>query len=236
MGANLKSPKADRAVETLERRMAGIGMSIAAEPDWSAEIESTLFDASVAGMDEGDLRLLSLLTTWFGVHHARVNADRLVRLVLGTESRRVRAYWAAVARWRSKDRRFARLSQGYRGPPLDLLPVGTEFQIQRRGEDERFVGSPLRVPAGSLRDRASDVLSPEVMVRRHAGYRNRVRIGSTYRADVWTVLEREPELSTTAVARRAHCSYAAAWQATQDFRLIEESGHRSILATDIGRR
>ncbi len=198
-------------------------MGIAAEPAWDAEIEGTLLDASIDGMEEGDLRVLSLLTTWFGIHHTRVNADLLIRLVLGAYSKRVRAYWSAMARWRSKDRRFARLSQAFRGPRLDLLPVGTEFQVQRRGEDERFIGSPLRVPGGSLRDRASDVLTPEMMVQRHAGYRNRVRIGPTYRADVWTVLEKEPWLSASAAARRAHCSYAAAWQVTHDFRLIERS-------------
>ena len=35
---------------------------------------------------------------------------------------------------------------------------GTEFQIKRRGEDERFLGSKLRVPKGTLRDRLEDVL------------------------------------------------------------------------------
>jgi hypothetical protein len=120
-------------------------------------------------MDDGDLRVLSVLTTWLGVHAAHVNADRLVRCVSDHASSRVRAYWAAVARWLGKDRRFARLAKLHDGPPIDLLPVGTEFQIARRGEDERFTGSVLRVPAGSLRDRDADVLSPESMVRLPGG-------------------------------------------------------------------
>ena len=57
----------------------------------------------------------------------------------------------------------------------------------------------------------------------HAGYRNRVRMGPTWRADVWTVLERAPELSVAEVARRAGCSFAAAWQVVQDFTLLRES-------------
>ena len=207
----------------LTRDMVGIGMNFAAEPNVEAPIEETLVHASSLGMDDGDLRVLSVLTTWLGVHAGHVNADRLVRCVSDHASSRVHAYWAAVARWLGRDRRFARLAKLHDGPPIDLLPVGTEFQIARRGEDERFTGSVLRVPAGSLRDRDADVLSPESLVRRHAGYRNRVRMGPTWRADVWTVLERAPELSVAEAARRAGCSFAAAWQVVQDFTLLHAS-------------
>lgn len=209
--------------DALTRDMVGIGMNFAAAPNVEAPIEETLVHASSLGMDDGDLRVLSVLTTWLGVHAAHVNADRLVRCVSDHASSRVHAYWAAVARWLGKDRRFARLAKLHGGPPIDLLPVGTEFQIVRRDEDERFAGSALRVPAGSLRDRDADVLSPESLVRLHAGYRNRVRMGPTWRADVWTVLERAPELSVAEVARRAGCSFAAAWQVVQDFTLLRES-------------
>jgi hypothetical protein len=206
------------------RDMAGVGMNFAAEPNPDAPIEETLLHASSLGMDDGDLRVLSVLTTWLGVHSAHVNADRLVRCVSEHPSARVRAYWAAVAHWLRKDRRFARLVKLYRGPTLDLLPIGTEFQLARRGEDERFAGSVLRVPAGTLRDRAADVLSPEALVRRHAGYRNRVRMGPAWRADVWTVLESTPDLSVAEVARRAGTSFATAWQVVQDFALLRASG------------
>ena len=153
-------------------------------------------------------------------------ADRLVRCVSEHGSGRVHAYWAAVARWLSKDRRFARLAKHHDGPPVDLLSVGTDFQIARRGEDERLAGSPLRGPAGILRDRDADVLSPKVLVRRHAGYRNRVLIGPTWRADVWTVLGEEPDVSVAEAARRAGCSFATAWQVVQDFRVLRNAPPR----------
>lgn len=210
--------------EELTARMVGIGMNFAADPRVGADIESTLVHASEVGMGGGDLRVLSLLTTWIGAHHPRVNADRLVRLVAAHPLERVRAYWSAVSTWLGTDRRFARLASAYRGAPVDLLPVGTAFQLARRGEDERFAGSKLRVPKGTLRDRAEDVLSPEALVRSHAGYRNRVLLGPTWRADVWTVLEQDPELTIAEVARRASCSFATAWQAARDFRLLQRSG------------
>lgn len=220
MAFKARSPEPMPSHDVLTARMVGIGLNFAAEPEVDADIESTLVFASVSGMEEDSLRTLSVLTTWLGIHHGHINADRLIRLVSEQLSERVRAYWAGVAKWLHKDRRFARLEGFYDGPPIELLPVGTEFQIQRRGEDERFVGSKLRVPSGTLRDRAADVLTPDVLVRRHAGYRNRVLMGPSFRADVWTVLEKSPGLSVADVARRAACSFATAWQTVQDFKLL----------------
>jgi len=197
--------------------------AVDAETEVDADIESTLVFASISGMDQDSLRTLSVLTTWLGVHHTHVNADRLIRLVGAQTSDRVCAYWAAVAHWLKKDRRFARLEGFYDGPLVELLEVGTELQIQRRGEDERFAGSKLRVPSGTLRDRAADVLAPDVLVRRHAGYRNRVLMGPSFRADVWTVLEKSPGLSVADVARQAACSFATAWQAVQDWKLLRSA-------------
>ena len=183
--------------------------------------------ASALGMDEGDLRVLAVLTTWLGVHHTHVNADRLVRLVGAHPSERVRAYWSAVATWLGNNRRFARLIVAYAGAPVELLLTGTEFQIKRRGEDERFTGSILRVPRGTLRDREEDVLPPEVLLRRHAGYRNRVLMVPSVRADVWTALEHAPDLSVADVARKASCSFATAWQVAEDHRLLRAAGLKS---------
>jgi len=205
---------------SLTRDMTGIGMNFAAESNPEAPIEATLVHASAVGMGEYDLRVLSILTTWLSVHHARINADRLVRSVSAHGSERVHAYWAGVAQWLKKDRRFARLSNANSGGRVDVLPVGTEFQLARHGEDPRFVDSPLRVPAGTLRDRDADVLPANVLVQRHAGFRNRVMFGPTWRADVWTVLEHDDELSVAETARRAGCSFATAWQVVRDFRVL----------------
>ncbi len=213
----------------LTSRMAGMGMNFAATPAGGADLEATLIEASLVGMEEGDLRVLSVLTTWFGVHHTYVNADRLVRLVRELSSARARAYWAALGAWQAKDRRFARLVQVGEAQPIDLLPVGSPFQLARRGEDPRFQGTPLRVPAGTLRDRLADVLSPQELAAIHPTYRNRVLMGPTWRADAWTVLEQEPELSVSEVARRVGCSFATAWQVARDARLWRASSGNAAL-------
>ena len=71
---------------------------------------------------------------------------------------------------------------------VDLFP-GTDFQIKRRGgEHPWFAGTCLRVPAGTLRDRESDVATPEELASLHPVYRERVVQGPSYRADMWAAL------------------------------------------------
>jgi hypothetical protein len=200
--------------------MISVGMNFAGHASTNALIEETLVHASRSGMEDDDLRVLAVLTSWMAQHHAHVNVDRLVRSISADPSPRVRAYWAAVAEWLQKDRRFSRVAKLYTGSVIDLLAVGTDFQLSRRGEDPRFSGSVLRVPQGTLRDREADVVPPAEMVKRHAGYRNRVRFGPGWRADVWTVLEQNSGLSVAEVARRVGCAFATAWEVAQDYELL----------------
>ena len=203
--------------DSLTSAMIGIGMNFAGNADAQANIEDTLLFASVAAMEGDDLRTLAVLVTWFGVHEPWVNADRLIKLVDTRRSRRVRALWSALARWQGRDRRFVRLIGLYRGPAMDLLAVGTDFQIRRHGEDPRFEGSALRVPANVLRDRNADVLAPAELARRNPAFRYRVMMGPSYRADMWATLEAEPQLSAAELARRTYGSFATAWNVRKAF-------------------
>jgi hypothetical protein len=200
--------------------MVGIGMLFAANGSEEPSIENTIVAASIEGMERDDLRVLSVLTTWIGIHHPRINADRLLRALKGHESTRVRAYWAAIGTWLGKDRRLARLTDLYQGRRIDLLRSGTDFHLRRRGEDERFRGTCLRVPAGVLRDRSADVLSPAELAGRHETYRFRVLMGPSYRADMWAALERDPDLTAAQLARTAYGSFATAWKVKRDWALL----------------
>ena len=178
--------------DALTSAMVGIGMAFAAPaPPKEPNIEDTLLFASIEAMEHHDLRVLAVLVTWFGVHAPYVNADRLTKIVAAQKSTRVRALWSALARWQGKDRRFARLAKVHRVERVDVLPTGTVFQVKRHGEDPRFAGSALRVPANVLRDREADVLPPRELARRHRAYRARVMIGPTYRADMWAALDED---------------------------------------------
>ncbi|HOX46210.1 MAG TPA: hypothetical protein PK668_21580 [Myxococcota bacterium] len=206
--------------DDLTRSLAGIGMAFAAAPSPDPNVEDTLLAASVEGMERDDLRVLAVLLQWLEVYQAWIHADRLIRAVSAAESPRVKAFWAAIGRWLGKDRRFARLQKVYRGPRLDLLRQGTAFQVRRRGEDPRFEGTPLRVPAGILRQRASDVHAPEDLVKRQPWLRFRILMGPSYRADMWAALTREPALTAAELARRTYGSFATAWGVKKDFGLL----------------
>jgi hypothetical protein len=211
--APARSPSGD----ALTADLVGIGLLVGGEGSREPNIEDTLLFASVEGLERDDLRVLAVLVTWFGIHAAHVNADRLTRLVALQKPKRVRAFWSALARWKAADRRFSRLARVHRGPRVDLLATGTDFQVARHGEDPRFAGSKLRVPANVLRDRPADVLQPAELARTHAGYRWRLVIGPSYRADMWAVLERKPDLSAAALARATYGSFASAWLVRRDF-------------------
>jgi hypothetical protein len=218
------APSARPSDRDLTSAMVGIGMAFAAKGTTDPNIEDTIVAASIQGIDGDDLRVLSVLTTWLGVHSPWINADRLTRLVSLCDSERVLAYWSAFAAWHARDRRFRRLGALYEGQRLDLLPVGTDFQVRRRGEDPRFAEGPLRVAEGMLRDRVADVLTPEELAARHRGYRARVQMGPSYRADMWAVLEADPELKAAEVARRAYGSFATAWHVKRDFDVLRRAG------------
>ncbi len=211
--------------ERLTAAMAGIGMNLGVAAAVEPNLEDTIFFASEAAMDRGELRVLAILVTWFGVHASWVNADRLTRLVVAQSSPRVSALWAALARWQGTDRRFSRLA-AVRIARVDLLSTGTEFQIRRHGEDPRFAHGPLRVPANVLRDRPADVLSSAELAKRHRAYRWRIVIGPSYRADMWAALESAPTLSAAALARKTYGSFASAWHVRRDFGIVAHAGAR----------
>jgi hypothetical protein len=200
--------------EELTGAMVALGMRFAAKPAHEdTNIEDVLLGASWAGIVDEDLRTLAVLTTWIGVHNDAINVDRMTRLVRGLPVGPLRAYWVGVAQWLGlarKDTRWRRLAELWPGRSRLDLVEGSEFLLARGGEDPRFAGGPLRVPAGVLRDRTSDVDTPAEVARRHPAYRARVMMGSRYRSDMWVALDSTPELSAAELARLTYGSYATA--------------------------
>ena len=82
------------------------------------------------------------------------------------------------------------------------------------------------MPAGILRDRKEDVLSPIELARRHGAYRRRILLGPSYRADMWAELDRDPGLSVAELARLSYGSFATAWHVKRDWEVLEKSQAR----------
>ncbi len=208
--------------EQLSGDLAGIGMLVATTPSKSPNIENTVFAASIEGINS-DLRTLSLLVDWIDLHSDRLNADRLIKMIKENSNERVRCFWKAIAQWKKKDMRLKRLVRFYRGQRLDLLESGTEFLIKRKGEDDRFEGTCLRVPNETLRHRPTDILAPEELAKVHDAYRQRIMIGPSYRADMWAHLERTGAISASELARKAFGSFATAWQVLRDWSILRST-------------
>ena len=66
------------------------------------------------------------------------------------------------------------------------------------------------------------MLNPSELARHHRGYRRRILLGPSYRADVWAEMDRKPDSSPAELARRAYASFATAWQAKRDWELLGE--------------
>jgi hypothetical protein len=230
----IRTPAEPLQGEGLTSAMAGIGMNFAARATPSANIEDTVLAASVAGMVQDDFRVLSVLVTWLETHSAWINVDRLTHLVLTHPSLRVRLFWSGVAVWLGKDRRLARMAKSYGGPRVDLLATGTDFHIRRSGEDLRFKDGPMRIPAGILRNRAADVLTPVELARVHTTYRRRILLGPSYRADMWAELDANPTLSAAELARRTYGSFATAWHVRQDWDVLAGAVVLSVTGTPEG--
>ncbi|MCA9643254.1 MAG: hypothetical protein KC492_21295, partial [Myxococcales bacterium] len=214
-------------VRVIERRLCGLGMLLGQRPDPEAMIEPTLVHGVRLALDGWDMRALGVLVVWLEVHHARVHVPWLLRCVREQHppaSAPELALWSALGQWLERqDRRFVALARLYDGPRLDVLPGTSATLLARRGEDPRFEATLARIPEGTLRRRLDDVLSPEDLASLHPGYRNRVIMGASWRAVLWTLLERQPSLSAAALAREARCAFATAWQVRRDFLLIHAS-------------
>lgn len=207
--------------EQLSSDLVGIGFRLAAPPpDNEPNIEDTLVAASIEGIVREDLRVLALLADWISIHVDRINVDRLTKLVAALPHKTLRAFWAGVAHWQRSDPRMKKLLKVHTKQRVDLLPDGGSFLIQRDGEDERFVGSPFRVAARTLRHRPSDILSPNELAERHSAYKWRIVIGPTYRADMWAFLEKNESCRTNDLAKKCYGSWPTAWAVKNDWQAL----------------
>ena len=212
-------PQVTLSGESLTSALIGIGVRFGgSDPLIPPNIEDALYFGVLEAIEAPDYRLLALLTDWFSIHSAAVNVDRLTKLVHKVESSLVRAYWGAIGQSLMKDTRWKKMAQLAPSGRVDLFETGTDFLMGKHGgEDERFAGTCLRVPKGTLRHRPEDILSPDALAARHPSYYYRVLIGPIYRADMWAYLERNPEASVADVARSAYGSFTSAWAVKKDF-------------------
>ncbi len=215
-------PREERSKDQLTSDMAGIGMHFNAYPNREANIEDTIYFASIDGMIGRDLRTLSVVVKWLESYYRWINIGRLTRIVEQCEHDRVKAFWMAIAIWKNTDIRFKRLSRIYSGPTVELIqpPFDISYHYERHGKDRRFKDGPLGVPANMLRDREMDVVSPEKTAIDNLYVRYRIMMGPTYRSDMWAALDINPNLTPAELARQTYGSFPTAWQVKKDWEVV----------------
>jgi hypothetical protein len=207
--------------EALTSTLIGIGFRFSGKPTRDCNIEDTLIAASLEGL-AGDGRVLSLLVDWWEIHHSRVNADRFMRLVDHYAHEAVPSFivfWTAQVQRFKSDTRFARLLKKAPKKRFNFLGERTDFLTTKNGEDERFAKTCLRIPQKVFRHRAEDIMTPTELAKMHTPYRYRILMGPSYRADMWALLSREPNLNPAELARPCYGSYPTAFAVKRDFKI-----------------
>ena len=190
-------------------------------------IEATLISASIEAMYNKDNRLGGLIVDWITIHFSRINVDRLTKFIShlnNSEYRLVKIFWCANAqRLVAKDQRFKKLSQIYKGKRINLADYcskskkSTSLLIEIKGEDERFKNTCIRIPRNYFSERPNQIFSGSIIAKNHFPYRYRLMMGPSYRADIWALIKRNPNLSAYALAKKAHCSYRTAYITKKDY-------------------
>ena len=196
-------------------------------------IEASIISASIEAVNNKDNRMGGLLVDWITIHYLRVNVDRLTKFVFSlsdSDYKFVKIFWCANAqRLFIKDQRFKRLSELYKGRRVNFadrfIKKGqqkvTKMLIEMKGEDERFKRTCIRVPKGYFSERPHQIFPVSVIAKKHLPYRYRVMMGSSYRADLWALLDSDSNISAYALGKKVQCSYRAAYMVKKDYKLLK---------------
>ena len=218
--------------KSLDSDLRAIGFNLSVKKaSINPNIELSLISASIEAINLKDNRIAGLLVDWITIHYLRINVDRLTKFVFSLDDSEytfVKIFWQANAqRLYAKDQRFKRLSL-YTGKRIDFadrfIKKGqkkvSKILIKIKGEDKRFKKTCIRVPNGYFSKRENQIFPATAIAKNHASYRYRVMMGPSYRADLWALLDSEPNLSAYALGKKAHCSYRTAYIAKKDYELL----------------
>ena len=222
--------------QLLDNDLQAIGFNLnCKKPSTHPDIEASIISASIEFIKDKDNRLGGLLVDWITMHYLRINVDRLTKFVCSLSDSKyklVKFFWCANAqRLFAKDQRFKRLSKLYKRKRINFADYflkarqkkATKMFIEMKGEDERFKKTCIRVFNGYFSKRPYQIFPISVVAKNHLPYRYRVMMGSSYRADLWALLDREPNISAYALGKKAHCSYRTAYIAKKDYDTLKNS-------------
>ena len=194
--------------KSLDSDLRAIGFNLSGKKkSIDPNIEASIISASIEAVNNKDNRIGGLLVDWITAHYLRMNVDRLTKFVFSLSDKEykfVKIFWCANAqRLFIKDQRFKRLSELYEGRRIDFADrfirkgqkKATRMLIEIKGEDKRFKRTCIRVPKGYFSERPQQIFHVSIVAKNHLPYRYRVMMGPSYRADLWALLDSDPNIS-----------------------------------------
>lgn len=178
------------------------------------DIENTLYEATLEVPQ--DSRLFSFLCSWVSVHGDYVIIEKLMKL----QKKKTSPWLVAIAICASNMgfHQWKRLITKQKGP-LALVNIDLAFSsIKLKGEEPNFRMFGFLLPKGIIRIRASDVQTPEQLVKRNPQYRNRLLFGASWRADIVTAIEMGMK-NPYQIAKTLGCSYEPAHRIFKEYAL-----------------
>jgi len=226
--------------KSLDSDLRAIGFNLRGKKkSVNPNIEASIISASIEAVNNKDSRIGGLLVDWITSHYLRINVDRLTKFIFSLSDldyKFVKIFWCANAqRFFAKDQRFKRLSELYNGRRVNFadrfLKKGqkksTKMLIEIKGEDERFKRTCIRIPKGYFSERPHQIFPVSIIAKNHLPYRYRVMMGSSYRADLWALLESDSNMSAYALGKKAYCSYRSAYIAKKDYEILKRTSSES---------
>lgn len=198
---------------------AAVDVPLGVSEQLECDIERTLLDALDRAHVENDGRLRSLIFSWFAVHHDRLVIEKFFKLsknIIPKHGSNPLTNAIAVYGVILGTHAFRRYIE--RTPENEFLLSKDESEsfAQIQGYKEDWLKYGVKVPAKMIRIRTDDALTESELARINLQYRNRLLIGTSWRADIVTAIQLGAR-TPAEVVRQIGCSYEPAHRVFREY-------------------
>jgi hypothetical protein len=207
---------------SLNQRLSYIGIRLAgthfqpAEKIW-IDIEKTIYDATLEV--KNDSRLFMLLCSWVSIHGKHVVIEKLLNLQKKRDSVWLTAL--AIFALENKFHNWKSLVKKVDGEhSLSTIKIAKDA-IDYKGAEDAFIKRGFLIAKGSIRAREKDISSPQSLCKENLQYKNRLLIGSNWRADIITAIQKGYK-NPYRISKVTGCSYPSAFYTFKDYEIIQD--------------
>ncbi len=203
---------------SLDQKLCYIGFQIVAPKiggtkQW-VDIENALYEATLEVTQ--DSRLFSLICSWVSVHGDYVIIEKLMKL-----QKKKNSPWLVAVAICASNMGFHQWKRLIKKQKNTFALVDQDLalsSISMKGEESNFRSKGFLIPKESIRIRSSDAQSATSLIKSNLQYRNRLRYGASWRADIITAIEKGMKTPYT-IAKVLGCSYEPAHRIFKEYAL-----------------